>query len=92
VTQAEQKICNLHLAIRQTEACPGAACPFWEDGGALLDPACVIERLGLHLAGPHLAGYLLELRAQLETARDAYEREAAWRLFAQVIPPDISGR
>jgi hypothetical protein len=92
VIEHERKICSLHLALRQREECPGAACPFWEEGGALLDEACVIERLSLDAHGPSLAGYLLELRAQLESARDNSERQAAWRLFAQVVPPDISGR
>ena len=92
VIQQERKICRLHLALGQRDTCPGAACPFWEEGGALLEETCVIERLGLDAQGPGLARYLLELRAQLESARDSSERQAAWRRFAQVVPRDISGR
>ncbi len=31
-------LCALHLALGEREACPGAACAFWEDGGAVVEP------------------------------------------------------
>jgi hypothetical protein len=89
---AEPRICHLHLTLGSAEACPGGACPFWEQGGVALPPACELERLGIDLSRPDLAGYLLELREQLEAARDREEQEAARRAFAELVPPDLSGR
>jgi hypothetical protein len=86
------KICMLHLAAGAVESCPGGACPFWEEGGAALEPGCGLERLGLELDRPDLALYLLELRSMLEAARSMSEREAARRAFGSLIPPDLSGR
>ena len=54
---------------------PGAA--FWEKGGAVLDPGCAIERMGIDISDPGVAGHLLDLRHQLETARDAEAADAA---------------
>jgi len=74
------------------EACPQGACPFWEEGGAALDAACALDRLGLDLERRDVAAYLLELRTQLETARSHEEEAEARRVFAAVVPADIAGR
>ena len=85
-------LCTIQVAVGEVEACPEGACPFWEEGGAALDPACGLERLGLELRRPDLAGYLLELRRTLETARGREERAEALQAFAALVPADISGR
>jgi hypothetical protein len=88
----EQKVCRLHLTMGHVEACPGQPCPFWEDGGVALPPGCELERLAIDLERTDLARYLLELRENLESARDRQERDAARRVFAELVPPDLSGR
>ena len=88
----EPKVCHLHLTLGTVEACPGGACPFWEQGGVALPAGCELERLGIDLDSPDLAKYLLGLREQLEAARNREEREAARKAFAELVPPDLSGR
>jgi hypothetical protein len=88
----ERKICALHRTLGAVQACPGAACPFWEQGGAVLPSGCELERLAVDVERPDLAEYLLEIREQLESARNREERNAARRAFAGLIPPDFSGR
>ena len=61
--------CALQRAVGRVEHCPGAACPFWEDGGAIIAAGCAIERLGVNLSNPQLAWRLLELQAELDGAR-----------------------
>lgn len=90
--EGEPTVCHLHLALGAVRACPGGACPFWERGGIALPAGCELERLGIDLGRPDLAEYLLELREQLEAARDREEREAARQAFAELVPPDLSGR
>ena len=64
------KPCALQDAAGRVEACPGEGCPFWEEGGAVLEGGCAIERLSLDLARrPELAQYLLEIRLGLDRAR-----------------------
>ena len=88
----ERKVCHLQLTLGNVEACPGGACPFWELGGIALPAGCELERLGIDLDRSDLAEYLLELRGQLEAARDREEREEARRAFSELVPPDLSGR
>ena len=88
----ETKTCHLHHTLGTAEACPGGACAFWEEGGAALPAGCQLERLAVDLDRPDIAGYLLELRERLEAARDREERDAARRAFAEVVPPELSGR
>jgi len=88
----DRKLCNLHLALDRAEACPEGACPFWEEGGVALASGCELERLSLDLSRHELAAYLLELRGQLEDARDLEERRQARRAFVELVPPDMSGR
>lgn len=90
--QSAPTVCHLHFTLGTVEACPGGACPFWEQGGIALPAGCELERLGIDLDRPDLAEYLLELRVQLEAARDREEQEAARKAFAELVPPDLSGR
>ena len=69
MSSAAVRRCALQRAVGRVEHCPGTACPFWEDGGAIVAAGCAIERLGVNLSSPQLAGQLLELRAELEGAR-----------------------
>lgn len=61
--------CALQGAVGGIEDCPHGACPFWEDGGAIITAGCAIERLGVTLSSSQLARQLLELRAELDVAR-----------------------
>jgi hypothetical protein len=85
-------LCRLKLALNEQEACPEGACPFWEPGGAVVEPGCGLERLRLDLERPELAEYLAELRRALQSARDLREREAARQAFSGLIPPELTGR
>jgi hypothetical protein len=64
------RLCALQDAVGRVEACPGARCPFWEPGGAVIAGGCLIERLTLDLGRrPGLCHYLLELRLALDEGR-----------------------
>jgi hypothetical protein len=84
--------CTIKATLGQAEPCPEGACPFWDHGGAVVSSGCGLERLQLELERPDLAEYLVELRAQLEAARDEQERRAAREAFAGLVPPELSGR
>ena len=86
----DEGACHLKAAIGLAESCPGPSCPFWEEG--VRHEGCGLERLGLDLGRPDLARHLLELRAALEQARGERERETARLAFADLVPPDLSGR
>lgn len=85
-------LCHIKLTLDVEEACPEGACPFWQHGGAVVESACGLERLQLELDRPDLAAYLVQLRAQLERARDEQERREAREAFAGLVPPELSGR
>lgn len=83
-------LCALQYAAGRIEACPGPACPFWEEGGAVVEPGCAIERLGLRVEGnPQLAGWLLRIRTALCEAAAPAEREQALHLFHRLLPPGL---
>ena len=67
-------LCALREAVGLVERCPGGACPFWEEGGAVIEPGCAIERLAVNLSDSQLAQDLLELRLTLDRARRAGAR------------------
>lgn len=56
-------LCRLQDAAGRVEACPGEACPYWdEDRGS-----CVLTAIAGELPSrPDLAQYLLELRRELD--------------------------
>jgi hypothetical protein len=87
----ETRLCSLSVAVGNDAECPGAWCAFWEKGGAVVEAGCAIERLGIDVRDPALAGYLLEVRRDLEEARDAEAAKEAHDLIAVIVPPDISG-
>jgi hypothetical protein len=86
-----QRACALAAAIGNAEECPRAWCPFWEHGGAVVQPGCAIERLGIDLSNPDLAHYLIDLRRALEGAHNEREAEAARSELEALVPPDLSG-
>ena len=87
----EQKWCSLSVAVGNDAECPHAWCAFWEKGGAVLEAGCAIDRLGIDFRDAELAAYLLEIRRELEQARDAEAAEAARKRFTALAPPDVSG-
>ena len=90
MSQIEPKTCTLRLAAQgQAEPCPRERCAFWEPGGAVVEGNCLVERLGVDLGTPDLAGYLLETRQRLEQARDMAEAEAAHREFSRRLGRDL---
>ncbi len=85
------KYCALSEAVGNDEECPRAWCAFWERGGAVVEPGCAIERLGLDLANRELARHLLDLRRALDGERSAEEADRARQQLAELAPPDLSG-
>ena len=80
------KRCSLKEAIGERELCPGRDCAFWEEGGAVIEEGCGIERLGVPVERrPDLARHLLELRLTIEAARSSAERAEAHRRFAELL-------
>jgi hypothetical protein len=86
----EPKLCSLSVTVGNDEECPRGWCAFWEKGGAVLEGGCAIERLGIERSDADLAVYLLELRRELESARDAEAARHAQERLALLAPPDIS--
>jgi hypothetical protein len=72
----EVSACRMKESLGQAEACPGEPCPFWDRG------ACVFQSLDLR-SRPELAGFLLGLRAELASLREAEDSTAARRAFFQ---------
>ena len=86
MSELEAPTCTLRLiAHGRTERCARELCGLWEPGGAVVDGACVIERLGVDVRRPDLAAYLLEVRERLEEARNLREAEAAYREFSRRV-------
>ena len=85
MSQIEPKRCTLRLATGVVEFCPQQRCAFWEEGGAVVEGGCVIERLGPEVRRPDVADYLVEVRERLDKARDRSEAEVAHREVARRI-------
>jgi hypothetical protein len=67
-------ICRMKESLGEPEACPGDLCPFWEGSHCALDRVDFRDR-------PELAGFLLELRNELDSAKVAEDAGAARRHF-----------
>jgi len=65
-----------------TEPCAKSRCAFWDAG-------CSVEQLGLHAFGSDVSSYLLELRARLESMRDAAGPQASRGEFARRLGADV---
>lgn len=81
---ATHQTCRLKSAIGFAEGCPGAGCPFWEPGGAVLEGRCAFEELDIS-GNPQLAGWLLQIRERLESARTLEAADDARRLFRRLL-------
>lgn len=85
-SRVSPKQCSLRAAIGERELCPGGACAFWEDGGAIVEAGCAIERLGIPIdRHAELAYYLLDRRLAVEAARSDAERADAHRRFSELL-------
>lgn len=84
-----EELCTLSGVIGNVEECPRGWCAFWEHGGAVVKPGCVIRRLGIAPSDVDLAYHLLELRKALEAVRSAEEAERASEAFGQIRPPGL---
>jgi hypothetical protein len=84
------ELCSLSVVAGNDEVCPHGWCAFWEQGGAVVEPGCAIERLGVRIDNPQLARYLLDLRRELESVRDSEMAKAASEHLAALAPPDIA--
>ena len=83
-------LCALHLALGEREACPGAACAFWEEGGAVVEPGCAFDRVRLEFhARPNVARWMLGVRRSLESAGSADEIARARSALNGVLPPGL---
>lgn len=62
------RLCSLQDAAGRIEAC-STACPFRDQGGAVLPGGCMLERLGVDLKGrSERVEALLKIRRRLERA------------------------
>jgi hypothetical protein len=86
-----EKLCTLSGVIGNVEECPRGWCAFWENGGAVVEGGCAIERMGIDLTNVELAYYLLDLRRALDGARSEEAARTARRDLGQLVPPDLSG-
>ena len=90
VVSAKVKLCRLERAVGREALCTFERCPFWEEGGAVVEGGCALERLGIDLdSSPGFAQWLLEMRHKLAEARTPEERAEALRLFQEVLPPGL---
>ena len=81
------RLCALQYRAGRIEVCPGADCPFWEEGGAAIPGHCVFERLNLDLdEPPGLVHALLQVRRSLNQAVTAEDEEEARSLFYRLVP------
>ena len=84
------QLCALHLALGEREACPGSACAFWEEGGAIVEGGCGFDRVRLEFhARPNVARWLLGIRRTLESARSADDVARARDALNSVLPPGL---
>ena len=87
---SSRPLCTLHVVLGREEECPGAACPFWEVGGAVVPPGCSFERASLQLESrPGVARWLLGIRSELEQARTDEEIEEVRSALNAVLPPGL---
>jgi hypothetical protein len=83
-------LCALHLALGEREACPGPACAFWDEGGAVVESGCSFDRVRLEFyARPDLARWLLGVRRSLEDARSVEDVTRARNAINCVLPPGL---
>lgn len=61
-----ERLCVLQGTVGRTETCPRERCPFWEEGGAVIDAGCFLERvLPVEDWTPELAHRWLRIRSRV---------------------------
>ncbi len=86
VSEPGPMLCRLKHAAGWDEPCPGASCPFWEEGGAIVGGGCVLDRFGLDLdRRPALVHALLQVHRKLGQAVSAEDEQEAHALFARLV-------
>ena len=74
----DTSICRMKESLGRIEQCPGVLCPFWEHD------RCRLDRLDFR-GRPELAGFLTDLRGELESVRAEEKAGAARsRFFARL--------
>lgn len=79
--------CRLVEALGRSESCPGARCPFWEPGGAVLPGRCAVGEIDLG-GRAEFASWLLSIRDELEAARAPHDHRRVWRELRRRLHPD----
>ena len=87
----ETPLCSLSVAAGNDAECPRGWCAFWERGGAVVEPGCAIERLGVDFRDPAAGAVPAGPRRELESVRDAEAARAALERLAELTPPDLAG-
>jgi hypothetical protein len=82
--RSPDRSCRLHAALGRAEACPEAACGFWEPGGAALDGRCAFELVDM-TGRAELAAVLLDVRSALESAGSRAEKVEARKRFHRAL-------
>lgn len=81
------RLCGLQYRASRIELCPGADCPFWEEGGAVTPGQCIFKRLDLDLdETPGLVHALLQVRRALYQSVTREDEEGARSLFYRLVP------
>jgi hypothetical protein len=81
---SQMRLCRLQQVASIVEACPEERCPFWEPGGAVVEGRCAFDAVDVS-RNPELAGWLLQIRRRLESARSQEEEMEAHRLLHQLV-------
>jgi hypothetical protein len=82
---AMSRLCRLDVLSGRIQLCTGAACPFWEPGGAVLEGRCAFELVDFE-GRPALAAELLRVREQLVAAGSGSDEESRVRhLYHQLL-------
>jgi len=83
-TELTTRLCSLEAAGGRLEACPEAACPFWEPGGAVLEGRCAFEDLDI-TADAALATWLLDIRQRLASSESTVATDEVRKLFRHLL-------
>ena len=63
-------LCRIEGVLGHAEACPGARCPFWDPGRAVLAGRCAFAKVDIE-TDPEVAALLMQVREMLESVRSA---------------------
>lgn len=74
------ELCRFQEALGISEVCPEEACPFWEQGGAVVPGRCAFDRLDLSHR-TDLAAVLVRIRDDIKAAGTREGEHEARLLF-----------